>query len=96
MKKAIKIKVARGRILVMPNSCKARHRDQIKWETGLPFFVNFGYVSPLNKKLFSKDQPQGTARYDAALYGPKKFKYFVGVYWNGKMLTKDPELDMQP
>jgi hypothetical protein len=96
MRKAIKIKVARGRILVIPNSCKVKLHDQIKWETELPFVLNFGYISPLNRKILSNDQSQGTVKYDASFYGPKKFKYVVGVYWKGKMLIKDPELDIQP
>jgi hypothetical protein len=96
MEKMIKIKVVDGRILVTPNSCKAKHYDQIKWQSGLRFVVYFGYVSPLNKKLLSTGQPAGTVRYDAGFYGPKKFKYLVAVFRNGTILIKDPELDIQP
>jgi hypothetical protein len=96
MKKAIKIKVVRGGIRVTPNSCKAKHLDQIKWQSNLPFIIYFGYVSPLNKRILSNNKPQGTVKYDARLYGAKKFKYIVAVYQNHKVLIKDPDLDIQP
>lgn len=96
MKKEIKIMGAKGGFKVIPNSCKAKHHDQITWKTKLPFFIHFGFVSPLNKRTFSNSEPTGTVRYNAELYGRKKFKYFIAVYRNDKIHFKDPELDIRP
>ena len=96
MNKTIKIKVVDGKVRVTPNSCKARHHYQIEWQSNLRFIVYFGYLSPLDKKIFSNNQPGGIVKYDATYSGPKKFKYLVGVIYNNKILMKDPELDIQP
>lgn len=94
--KTIKIEVVNGRIIVTPKTCRAKHKDQIQWKSALRFCVYFGYVSPLDAKIFYKKRPKGIVKYNAALYGPKKFKYIVGVCSNSEILIIDPELDIRP
>jgi len=94
--KTIKIEVVKGRIKVTRNTCRAKYKDQIQWKSALPFCVYFGYVSPLDAKIFYKRRAIGIVKYNAGLCGPKKFKYIVAVYSNREILIIDPELDIRP
>lgn len=74
--------------------------DQLVWRCPIseerenPFTIHFSPVSPLvNAVVLNNGEREGTIRTDVTL---GRYKCFVAVYWEGQIVTDDPDIIIDP
>ena len=95
--RTVRISVKNGEIKCNPHEVRARHLEDIEWlcEDGYPFTIYFGSYTPFDDESFSGN-PKSKMKVKVKVHRSLKFKYIVGVYFDGKVLIKDPDVIIDP
>ncbi len=79
---------------------EARRGNWVQWDSEYTFAIDFSKTTPFRK--FKFQSRQNRVRAQVIFRGAEEtgttwtFKYFVAVYYEGKVLTLDPDLDIRP
>jgi len=87
-------------IICDPDPAYARHKDTVIWKSDYAFTVDFSLKTPFKEKHFRANKEEarkgkgGKVTYEdeKKTSKNKKFKYFVAVFYEGRILTDDPDL----
>ncbi|MCK4793784.1 MAG: hypothetical protein KAV87_59195 [Desulfobacteraceae bacterium] len=91
-----------GEIKCDPDPAYARHKDTAIWKSDYAFTVDFSKKTPFKEKHFRANREEAKkgkgGKVTYAFKGAKEtlkrknFKYLVAVFYEGRILTADPNL----